>query len=74
MRRKKYVAPVIIAALLCAYYIGFAVVIGRLPQLPLWGRLAGILIPLVICAAVIIVLISRIREIRSGEEDDLDQY
>ena len=74
MRWKKYIAPVIIAVLLCAYYIALAVIIGRIPDLPLWGRIAAIVIPLVICGVLIGVLVQRIREIKSGEEDDLDKY
>lgn len=71
---KKYIAPVIIALLLCAYYIGFAVVVARIPQIGIGLKLAGIIIPLAICGALIYVLVERIREIHSGEEDDLDNY
>ena len=72
--KRKCIVPVIIVALLCAYYIALAVVIGRIPQLPLWAKIAAVVLPLVICGALIGVLAQRIREIRSGEEDDLDRY
>ena len=74
MHRRKYIAPIIIVILLCAYYVAFAVIVGRIPQLPLFGKIAAIIVPLVICGALIGVLAQRIREIRSGEEDDLDRY
>ena len=74
MYRRKYIAPIIIVILLCAYYVAFAVIVGRIPQLPLWAKIAAIVIPLVICGALIGALIQRIGEIRSGEEDDLDKY
>ena len=71
---KKYIAPAVIVLLLCAYYIAFAVVVGRVPELPLWLRLAAILVPLVVCGVLLYVLIERVREIRGGEEDDLENY
>ena len=74
MHRRKYIAPVVVVVLLCAYYIAFAVLVGRIPELPLFGKIAAIILPLVICGALIGVLVQRIREIRGGEEDDLDQY
>ena len=73
-RTKKYIAPVIIVLLLCAYYIAFALVIGRVPELPLWLRLAAILVPLAICGVLVYVLVERVREISGGEEDDLENY
>ena len=40
----------------------------------LWIKLLLCLIPAIVCALVIYVLVQRIREIRSGETDDLDRY
>ena len=74
MHRRKYIAPVVVVVLLCAYYIAFAVLVGRTVELPLFGKIAAIILPLVICGALIGVLVQRIREIRSGEEDDLDKF
>ena len=31
-------------------------------------------VPLAVCGVAVYVLVQRIREINSGEEDDLDQY
>ena len=59
---------------LILYYIGFAALLLFLPRLIWWvKRLLGIG-PLAICGMVLYVLIQRIRELRSGETDDLDQY
>ena len=74
MHRRKYVAPVIIVVLLSAYYIALAVIVGRMSHLPLWAKIAAIVLPLLICGALLGVLVQRIHEIRSGEEDDLDKY
>ncbi len=75
MRRRKLIAPVIIAALLLCYYIALALVFNLvIAGMPLLLRIAMILIPAALCGVVIYVLAQRIREVRSGEEDDLDRY
>lgn len=71
---RKLIAPIIIVALLLVYLIGFVVAIFLVPALPFAVKLVGILIPLAIACCAVAVLISRIREVRSGAEDDLDRY
>ena len=44
------------------------------PGIPGWGKALMCLVPLAVCALAVYVLVQRIREIQSGEEDDLDQY
>lgn len=70
---KKMIAPVIIAAVLCIYYVGFAVVCMMIPMAVI-VKLVLALIPLVLAGIGIYVCIERIKEIRSGEEDDLSKY
>ncbi len=41
---------------------------------PMWLRVTGVIIPLALIGVSIFVLIERITEIRSGEEDDLSKY
>ncbi|MCL1853187.1 MAG: hypothetical protein FWF88_09180 [Peptococcaceae bacterium] len=79
MRAKKLVAPILwtlITIILCfgwmlgvvysAFSDGIAVS---------WLAVAVVGIPLLICAGIsLYVMIERIKEIRSGEEDDLGQY
>ena len=75
MRRfSKYVAPVLIAVLLVLYYVGVAVLFAGFAELSLPARVLLILGPLALAGVTVGVLIQRIREIGSGEEDDLDQY
>jgi len=74
MRAKKYIAPILISAALCAYYIAAAITLSRVPDLSVLVKIAVIFVPAIICGVIIGVLVQRIREIRSGEEDDLDQY
>lgn len=69
----KIIAPIIITILLCAYLVSY--IIGSMTwDLPLFAMLLGIGIPLLFIGVCIFVLIERIKEIRSGEEDDLSEY
>lgn len=71
---RKLIAPVIVAALLVLYYLIFAAVCLLVPGIPLAVRLIFGILPLILAGVCIYVLIERIKEIRSGEEDDLSQY
>ncbi|MBQ7931464.1 MAG: hypothetical protein IJ334_10680 [Clostridia bacterium] len=73
-KKKNYAGPVIAAGILLLYYIGLIVVFLAVPGILLWIKLLLCLIPAIVCALVIYVLVQRIREIRSGETDDLDRY
>ena len=44
------------------------------PGIPGWAKALMCLVPLAVCALAVYVLVQRVREIKSGEEDDLDQY
>ena len=70
----KLIAPIVITALIVLYYIGFIVIAVATDWLPLGWLIAGSVIPLALAGAMIYMLIERIKEIRSGEEDDLSQY
>ena len=70
--RKKMVAPIVISALMVLYYaVYFGVLIALLQGI--WRFLLGI-VPLALAAVMIAVCVERIKEIRSGEEDDLGKY
>ena len=70
---KKMIAPVIITIIFILYYIIFFVLCAIIP-LPLFIRLPFVLIPLLLTGVCLYVLRERIKEIRSGEEDDLGKY
>ena len=70
---KKMIAPIVIASLLIIYYVGFSAVCMIFP-IPLALKLPFGLVPLLLAGVSIYVLIERIKEIRSGEEDDLSKY
>lgn len=73
MKIKKMIAPLIITCMLIIYFSLFILGIINIPE-PLWIKIVGIIIPLALIGVSIFVLIERIKEIRSGEEDDLSKY
>lgn len=72
-QNKKMIAPIIIAVILVLYYIVFTIVCFMVPM-PIIAKLVMAIIPLALAGVSIFVLIERINEIRSGEEDDLSKY
>ena len=66
------IAPIVVTVLMIAYFIlyGFlgAAFLSGIP------RIVTIGIPAVFTAVMIGVCVQRIKEIRSGEEDDLGKY
>ena len=71
--RSKMIAPIIITVLFVLYYVGFFIVCAML-SMPFILKLLFGIIPLVLAGVCIFVLMERIKEIRSGEEDDLSKY
>ena len=69
---KKLIAPIVISILLIIYFI---VYFGFLITL-LDGYLKYIfgVVPIIFAVITVYVCIERIKEIRSGEEDDLSKY
>ncbi|MDD4312203.1 MAG: hypothetical protein PHW41_06945 [Eubacteriales bacterium] len=71
--QKKMIAPTVITVLLSAYMLTYFFVLLAVPM-PVWVKVLVGLIPLGMLGASVYVFIQRIKEIRSGEEDDLSQY
>lgn len=71
---KKIIAPIVIAALVILYFIFWGVGLIQIAVTEFSGMLIGLVIPLGLCGVMIYVTIQRIKEIRSGEEDDLSKY
>ena len=71
--RKKMAAPIVITVLFVLYLIVYAVLVIRDAG---WSPVMLLLtIPLVALGiGMVVVLKERIREIKSGEEDDLEKY
>ena len=72
--RKKMAAPIIIAVLLILWYIGMAIACFCIPEIPFIFKILMAIIPAAISGVISFVLAERIKEIRSGEEDDLSHY
>jgi archaellum biogenesis protein FlaJ (TadC family) len=70
---KKLIAPIVITALLAVYLFVFLIMLAFVPA-PLMIKIIGVVVPLALIGASVYVLIERIKEIRSGEEDDLGKY
>ena len=69
---KKMIAPVVVTVLMVIYFIVyFTLVIRMLDGLP---RILLGIIPGAFTLVMIGVCVQRIKEIRSGEEDDLGKY
>ncbi len=73
-RGRRMIAPIVIVLLLCIYVLAYALACWLIPGMPLAVRVIFGLIPLAIAGLLVYVLVERIKEIRSGEEDDLSQY
>ena len=73
MKAKKMVAPIVITIILLLYIGSFAWFWSNFP-LPPWAKAVGVILPLGLMGVSIYVLWERIKEIRSGDEDDLGQY
>lgn len=71
---KKLVAPVIITVLVGAYLLFLALIFLLVPGMPLLVKLLLSMFFLGFAGVMIYVLVERVKEIRSGEEDDLSKY
>ena len=71
---KKMIAPIIIIAIVVLYYIVFGILAIAFDGTPLPVKILGAVVPLAFIGVGVYVLRERIKEIRSGEEDDLSKY
>lgn len=73
MHFKKLMAPIVITGLLLLYYGFILFNFVRIPE-SMGIRLLLLVIPLGFMGVSVFVLVERIKEIRSGDEDDLGKY
>ena len=74
MKRRGYAAPLVVAGIILVYYLALAVLLICLPGIVWWGKALLCIVPAAIGALIVAVALQRIREIQSGEMDDLDKY
>lgn len=71
---KKMAAPVIVSVLVVLYLAGLAFVVIMAGDMPLLFRVLLIIGLIALAGVMVGVAVSRMKEIRSGEEDDLSKY
>ncbi len=71
--QKKMIAPIVVTCLLSAYLLAYVYIVISIPMSVIAKVLIG-LVSIALFGTSIYVLIQRIKEIRSSEEDDLSQY
>lgn len=71
---KKLAAPVIVSILVVLYLSGLAFTVIMAGDMPLLFRVSLIVGLIALAGVMVGVAVSRIKEIRSGEEDDLSKY
>lgn len=71
---KKLIAPFLILILVLLWLGGYALLWLLFPGLPWFIRLLVVIIMLALCGTMIAMYLERRDEVKSGEEDDLDQY
>lgn len=72
-KHRKLIAPILVTLLVVFYFGGFLRV-SLLQPVPVSVKIGFVVIPLLLIGVSIFVLVERIKEIRSGEEDDLSKY
>ena len=71
-KNKKMIAPILISVIIILYYVlYFGILIALLDGI--WKYVLGI-VPLLFAGVMIKVCAERIKEIKEGEEDDLNKY
>ena len=69
---KGFIAPIVITVILLLYFmVYFGFLIAVLPSV--W-KYVLLLFPIAFAGVLVYVCIQRIKEIRSGDEDDLSKY
>ena len=74
MKQNKIIAPAIITFIMVIYYVGIAFVCMLVPAIPFPIKLLLVVVPLALAGVVFAMFWERVKEIRSGEEDDLSKY
>jgi hypothetical protein len=70
---KKIIAPVIVCICLASYYIVGGIILIEI-IIPIIMKVMALIFSIALTIVLVAGLIERIKEIRSGEEDDLGKY
>jgi uncharacterized membrane protein len=69
----KSIAPFVVSIFIVGYYAAIGLVLFK-SDIPAIMKIAVVVISIAISAVMVAVFIERIKEIRSGEEDDIGKY
>jgi hypothetical protein len=72
--KKKIIAPILITIFVIAYYIFYFCVLCSVFSESIVILILFGIIPVTLSVGMLYVCIQRIKEIRSGEEDDISKY
>lgn len=72
--KKKMIAPAVITILFVIYYLGIAIAFCMFPEISVMVKIIFTMVPLGLAAVMIGAFVSRTKEIKGGEEDDLSKY
>ena len=70
---KRLIAPLIITVIVAVVFIIYLISYIWFP-LPLWGKIMGMAGSLGLIGGAVYVFLERVKEIRSGEHNDLSKY
>ncbi len=73
MKKRERIGAVLSALFVIAYYAAVPLVFAWQPDIPLGGKILLVVLPLALAGVMAAVLMRRLRELKSGETDDLDQ-
>lgn len=71
---KKLIAPIVVLLVFLLYLGGYAALVIFIPGFPVFLKVIFGIIALALCGLMIAMFVERVKEIRSGETDDLDNY
>lgn len=74
MKRRKLIAPVLVTCLICLVFLGYLLLFAKLWSISKLPLILGGIVVFGLGSVAIYNLWERIQEIRSGDEDDLDNY
>lgn len=74
MKKEGFWGAVLSALFVMLYYGSVLILFACQPGIAPWAKLLFCLLPLGVCGVTALVLAQRIRELKSGETDDLDNY
>ncbi|GHV89465.1 hypothetical protein AGMMS50267_18250 [Spirochaetia bacterium] len=67
------IAPIIVVICIAAYYIAIGTILIKI-NIPIIFKIMGLIVSVVITIILVIAFVERIKEVRSGEEDDIGKY